>query len=367
MDRIDAIIIGAGVIGLAIARELAMAGRSVLILEAEPRFGTGITARCSEVIHAGLHYRHGSLKERLCIAGKSLLYAYCASRHVPHKRLGKLTFAGSKAELPRLEAIFTHAQEAGADPQLQWFDGAQAAAVEPAIACAAAIHSPSSGIIDAQALMLSLLGEAENHGATLATHAPADRIERTAQGWRVHSGKTRIDADLVVNAAGLGAQELARATDGLEARHIPARYLAKATYFTYSGRVPFTHLIYPLPEQGGLGTHLTLDMGGQARFGPDVEWVDAIDYTVDPARHGEYLAAARRFWLGIDPERLAPGYAGIRPKIAGPGDPDADFVLQGPQVHGLPGLINLFGIESPGLTSSLAIAREVTALCVQGT
>jgi len=359
MDRIDAAIIGAGVIGLAVARALARAGSSVIVLEREGQFGSGISARNSEVIHAGIHYPHASLKEHLCIAGKRALYSYCASRQVPHRRIGKLTFAASEAERSRLEAIAVHAREAGADEEMVWLEGNEAGAIEPALRCAAALLIPSSGIIDSHAYVLSLLGEAEDHGAMLARNTPADRIKRASGGWRVHAGGTALDCAMLVNAAGLGSWDVARSIDALDPAHIPPRHLAKGSYFTHAGRTPFTRLIYPLPVEGGLGTHLTLDMAGQARLGPDLEWVDGEDYAVDPARGPAFLEAAQRFWPDIEPSRLAPGYSGIRPKIAGPGEPDADFLIQGEETHGLPGLVNLFGIESPGLTASLAIADEV--------
>lgn len=362
MNRIDAVVVGAGVVGLAIARALAMAGKSVVVLEREARFGTATSARNSEVIHAGIHYPHGGLKERLCIRGKHLLYEFCASRHVPHRRCGKLTFAGDESERPRLEAIAAHARASDADDALAWLEEPEVTAIEPAVRCAAALLSPSSGIVDSHAYMLALLAEAEDHGALLACHAAAERIERRGARWRVHAGDTVLDADLVVNAAGLGAQALARRIDALDPAHIPPLHLAKGSYFTYSGKVPFTRLIYPVPIKGGLGVHLTLDIAGQARFGPDVEWIDTIDYTVDPARKKAFLAAARRFWPDIDAERLVPGYSGVRPKLTGRSEPDADFLIQGPQAHGLPGLVNLFGIESPGLTSSLAIAEHVAQL-----
>lgn len=362
MEQIDAAVIGAGVIGLAIARTLALSGRSVVILEREAGFGTVISARNSEVIHAGLHYPHGSLKERLCIAGKQRLYAFCAARHIPHRRCGKLTFAGTPEALPQLEAIAAHARAAEADPDLTWLEPDEVRAIEPAIRCAGALYSPSSGIVDSHAYMLALLGEAEDHGAMLARHAEVRRLERRADGWRLHVGDTAIDAALVVNAAGLGAQALAAATDGLDPGCIPPLHLAKGNYFTYAGRVPFERLIYPLPTGGGLGVHLTLDMAGQARFGPDVEWVAEPDYAVDPGRAPAFLAAVRQFWAEVDPARLAPGYSGIRPKLTGPGEAAADFVIEGEASHGLPGLINLFGIESPGLTASLAIAEHVMEL-----
>lgn len=365
MDHIDAVVIGAGVIGLAVARELALAGRSVIVLERESAFGTVTSARNSEVIHAGLHYPHGSLRERLCIDGKRRLYAFCESHQVPHRHLGKLTLAGDAGELPRLEALAAHIREAGADDGVRWLSGSEAAAVEPALTCAAALLTPSSGIIDSHAYMLALLGEAEDNGALLACRAPVERVSGGPGDWRVHSAGTTLAARIVVNAAGLGAWSVAAATEALDPALLPPRHLAKGSYFAYAGRVPFTRLIYPLPVPGGLGTHLTLDLAGQARFGPDIEWIDEIDHAVDPARHPAFLAAVRRFWPGVDPDRLTPGYAGIRPRTCGPGDPPADFLIQGEETHGLAGLVNLFGIDSPGLTASLAIAGEVARRCGQ--
>jgi len=362
MDRIDAVVIGAGVIGLAVARALAMAGHSVLILEREPRCGSVTSARNSEVIHAGLHYPHGSLKERLCIAGRRLLHDYCATRHIAHRPCGKLTVAATESERPRLEQIAAHAREAGADDGLRWLERSEVETLEPALRCAAALYSPSSGIIDSHGFMLSLLGDAEDHGATLACNAAVERIERSPQGWRIHAVDTALEARIVVNAAGLGAQALAGKIDALDLSLLPPLHLAKGSYFTYGGKVPFRRLIYPVPVAGGLGVHLTLDLAGQARFGPDVEWVSAIDYAVDPARKAAFLDAARRIWPDIDPDRLQPAYAGIRPKLVGPGEGDGDFVIQGPETHGLSGLVNLFGIESPGLTASLAIAERVLEL-----
>lgn len=362
LDTSDAVVIGAGVVGLAIARALAMAGRSVVVLEREAAFGTGISARSSEVIHAGLHYPEGSLKERLCIAGKWQLYEYCERRKVPHRRLGKLTIAASSDEVPRLEAIADHARRASADDELALLDGEEARTLEPMLACAAALLSPSSGIIDSHAMMLSLLGEAEDHGAMLARGSPVTRIARQGDLWRVECGDTHIGCPLLVNAAGLDAQQVAMMIEGFDPALIPALHLAKGSYFACSGKVPFSHLIYPLPITGGLGVHLTLDMAGQARFGPDVEWVYRLDYSVDPARRDAFTRAARRVWQGLESGRLVPAYAGIRPNLGGPAGPMADFRIDGPERHGLPGLVTLFGIDSPGLTSSLAIGDHVAAM-----
>jgi len=362
MNLIDSVVVGAGVVGLAVARALAMAGRSVVVLEKEATFGAGVSSRSSEVIHAGLHYPAGSLKERLCIAGKHLLYDYCASRKVPHRRLGKLTIAATGEEVPRLEAIADHARRTGADDGLTLLDGHEARALEPMLDCAAALLSPSSGIIDSHALMLSLLGEAEDHGAMLARGTAVTRIAWQGDLWRVECGDMVIGCSLLVTAAGLDAQEVARTIEGLDPATIPSLHLAKGSYFACSAKVPFSRLIYPLPITGGLGVHLTLDMAGQARFGPDVEWVRERDYAVDPARRDAFAQAARRIWPAIESERLTPAYAGIRPNIGGSSGPMPDFRIDGPERHGLPGLVTLFGIDSPGLTSSLAIGDHVAAM-----
>lgn len=362
MERIDAAVVGAGVVGLAVARELACSGRSVIVLEKEAAIGTGVSSRSSEVIHAGIHYPHGSLKERLCIAGKRLLYAYCERHGVAHRRIGKLTVATDEADVARLRRLADHAREAGADEELQWLDGDGARALEPGLACIAAVHTPSSGIVDSHALMLSLLGEAQDHGAVLARATPVTRAMRTANGWRVESGSDAIACDLLVNAAGLDAQAIAARIDGLDPACVPALHLAKGTYFACAGKAPFARLIYPLPVAGGLGVHLTLDLAGQARLGPDVEWTQARNYAPDPGKAGAFADAARQFWPGLDAGRLSPAYAAIRPKLSGPGEAAADFRVDGPNVHGMPGLINLFGIESPGLTACLALAAHVAAL-----
>lgn len=362
MERVDAVVIGAGVIGLAIARSLARTGRSVIILEQDAAFGTGISSRNSEVIHAGIHYPHGSLKESMCIAGKRMLYDYCASRKIPHRRLGKLTIACSESELPRLDQIAEHAALCGADTSLELLDAQQVRQIEPALPCKAALLTPSSGIVDSHALMLSLLGEAQDHGAVLARNCAAIRITQSAGLWQVNVSSLTLSSSIVVNAAGLDAQAMASRIEGLPASFIPPLYLAKGSYFGVSGKTPFSRLIYPLPIVGGLGVHLTLDMAGQARFGPDVEWVETRGYAVDPGGQADFLSAARRIWPDIDPARLTPAYAGIRPNLSGPQGPMADFAIEGPQRHGLPGLVNLFGIDSPGLTACLAIAEHVSAL-----
>ena len=360
MNRIDAIVIGAGVVGLAVARELALHGRSVIILERERQFGMGTSSRNSEVVHAGVYYPPGSLKERLCVAGRELLYDFCESHQVAYRRCGKLIIAHDEREVPMLDAIASRARGAGVE--LTRLDGAAARAIEPELICAAALLSPRTGIIDSHGYMLALLGEAEDHGAAIAYLAPAERIAPAGEGWIVDAGGMQLQAALLINAAGLQAQAVAGQVEGLPQDLIPPLHLAKGCYFTYAGKVPFRHLIYPIPVPGSLGTHLALDLAGAARFGPDIHWVDRIDYSVDPALKAEFVSAAVKIWPRLDPDRLSPGYAGIRPKLSGPGEPMADFMIQGPAEHGLPGLINLFGIESPGLTSSLAIALHVRSM-----
>jgi len=371
MESIDCAVIGAGVIGLAIARELALAGREVVIIEREDLIGSVTSARNSEVIHAGIYYPAGSAKARLCVAGRHLLYQYCESHNVPHRRCGKLIVAANAAQVGELEAIRAKAAANGAD-DLRLITRAEALAREPALSCAAALISPSTGIIDSHAYLRSLLGDAEAAGAALALKSRMVDAEVLPDGIRLDvasgdAGEERISltARVVVNAAGLSAPAVARLIRGLDTACIPTPYFAKGNYYSLAGRAPFSRLIYPVPEPGGLGVHLTLDLGGQAKFGPDVEWLDihteeAIPYAVDPARAQRFYAAIRQYWPGLAEGALTPAYAGVRPKILPPGR-DADFVIQGPAVHGVPGLLNLYGIESPGLTSSLALAREAVA------
>lgn len=361
MDEVGAIVVGAGVVGLAAARALALGGHEVIVLEREKQFGMVTSSRNSGVIHAGLYYPDGSLKAQLCVEGRHRLYDFCEKRGVPHRRCGKLIIAGDEAELAALDMVMARGARAGVEDLVR-LTAQQARMIEPALACAGAVHSPSSGIVDQHGLMLALLGEAEAHGAMLVCETGVDAIVRAGSLWCVQVGDTRLAAPILVNAAGLGAQALARTIEALEPGLVPPLFHGKGCYFSYSGKVPFSHLIYPVPGPASLGTHFTLDLDGQARFGPDIHWVDAIDYTVDPALKGEFLAAARRIWPEVEEERLQPAYAGVRPKLAGPGMPAADFMLQGEADHGLPGLINLFGIDSPGLTSSLAIAERVAAM-----
>ena len=362
MDTVDAVVIGAGVVGLAVARALAGAGREVIVLDAENAFGTGTSSRNSEVIHAGLYYPTGSLRARLCVRGKQLLYDYCASHGVAHQRCGKLIVASQAGELPALDRLQATALANGVH-DLQRLSAAEALALEPALQCVGALLSPSTGIIDSHGLMLALLGDAERHGAMLALCSPVLGGRAGGDGIELDVGgdaPMTLRARTVVNSASLQAPALARMFAGLDARHVPPDHLAKGCYFTLTGRAPFSRLVYPAPGQSShLGVHLTLDLGGQARFGPSFDWVDRIDYTVDPAGADAFYEQVRRYWPGLPDGALQPGYAGLRPKISGPGEPAADFRIDGPALHGVPGLVNLFGIESPGLTSCLAIAEAV--------
>lgn len=364
MDEIDCAVVGAGVVGLAIARALAQRGREVVILERERRIGEGVSSRNSEVVHAGLYYPGGSLKARLCMRGRTALYAYCASRKIAHRRCGKLIVATSDAQLEELDAI-AHAGRSNGVEDLQWLDGDAVRALEPALEARAALHSPSSGLVDSHGLMLSLLGEAEAAGAMIAYGTSVAATALDGRGIRIRTSADAapsLHARLLVNAAGLHAQDVAARIDGFPAAQIPRLWYAKGSYFGLRGRSPFARLIYPVPEPGGQGVHLTLDLAGQARFGPDVEWTDRISYDVDPARAARFYDAVRRYWPGLPDGALMPAYAGIRPKLSAPGAPAADFYIGGPARHGIPGVINLFGIESPGLTACLAIAEEVARL-----
>jgi L-2-hydroxyglutarate oxidase LhgO len=371
LERVDALVIGAGVVGLAVARALALAGREVMVLEREATIGTGTSSRNSEVIHAGIYYPAGSLKARLCVQGKAMLYAYGAERGIAHQRCGKLIVANTPSQLAALPAIVDQARTNGVD-DLVLLDGAQAMALEPALQCLGAVWSPSTGIVDSHALMLALQGDLEHAGGLVACHAVVQSLALLKDGIEVLTADgLRLLARTVVNAAGLDACALARRTDGLDPRHAPRAWYAKGNYFTLSGRSPFQRLIYPAPEPdkhlAGLGVHLTIDLGGQAKFGPDVQWTDdPLDLQVDPARGDAFYAEVRRYWPALPDGALLPDYAGIRPKISGPHEPAADFLIQGPAVHGVPGLVNLLGIESPGLTSALAIAERVRDIIQRG-
>ena len=367
MDHVDAVVVGAGVVGLAVARALASRGREVLVLEAADGIGTGTSSRNSEVIHAGIYYPPGSLKARLCVQGKHLLYAYCEQRGIPHQRCGKLLVATDAAKAAALPGIVARAAANGV-PDLQLLTRAEALALEPAIDCVAAALSPSTGIVDSHAFMLALQGDLEHAGGLVALHSRLERAHAGADGivLRMADG-TELRTTLLVNAAGLDAPAVAGRIEGLQPRHVPRAWFAKGNYFTLSGRAPCSRLVYPVPDPqahlAGLGVHLTIDLGGQAKFGPDVQWVDSLDapgvWDVDPARAALFEAEIRAYWPGLPAGALQPGYVGVRPKIAGPREPAADFVVQDPAVHGVPGLVNLFGIESPGLTSALALAELV--------
>jgi L-2-hydroxyglutarate oxidase LhgO len=361
MEAVECLVIGAGVIGLAVARALARAGREVIVVESEGRIGEGVSSRNSEVIHAGIYYPTGLDKTRLCVDGKAMLYAFCQEFGVPHKRCGKLLVAASAAEVDKLVALKAQADANGVT-DLIWLSGKEAGALEPALVVKQALLSPSTGIVDSHALMLALRGDAEAHGAMIAFETPVI-TGRAGEGELVIEtggpAPMLIAASLVVNAAGLGAQAVARSSGGMPAAKIPRLHLAKGNYFSLNRRSPFSRLIYPMPTPGGLGVHLTLDLAGQAKFGPDVEWVEAIDYDVDPGRAPSFYAAIRTYWPDLPDGGLQPAYAGVRPKIARPGGSTTDFLLQTEEDHGVAGLINLFGIESPGLTASLAIADWV--------
>ena len=355
---VECIVVGAGVVGLAIGRALARSGREVLVLEGDTGIGQGTSSRNSEVVHAGLYYTPNSMKARLCVAGREQLYAYCDARGVSYDRMGKLIVATSEAELPALDRVAAAAAANGVT--LTRLTAQEAQAMEPALHCVAALHSPRTGIIDSHALMLAYQGELEEAGGTVVCRAPV--LGGTALGgYTLDVGGAdpmTLTCQVLVNAAGLHAPALARAL-GLPA---PPAFMAKGSYYSLQGRAPFRRLVYPVPEPGGLGVHLTLDLGGQARFGPDVEWVTAEDYDVDPRRADGFYAAIRRYWPGLPDGALTAGYAGIRPKITGPGEPAADFRIDGPASHGRGGLVQLFGIESPGLTASLAIGDYVGGL-----
>ncbi|MGH6931661.1 MAG: NAD(P)/FAD-dependent oxidoreductase [Dongiaceae bacterium] len=360
-DKVDCIVVGAGVIGLAVARALALAGREVIVLERNAAVGLEVSSRNSSVIHAGIYYSTGSLKARLCVAGRERLYEYCASHGVDHRRLGKLIVATTDQQITELAALRAKA-EANGVTDLAWLDAAAARRLEPAVRCVAALLSPSTGIIDANGLMLSLRGDAESHGAAVALNSPVigGRIESNRFVVEVGGAEpATLACGILVNAAALGAQGVARSLAGLDPATVPPRFLAKGHYFSLSGRSPFQRLIYPMPAQAALGIHVTLDLAGQARFGPDLKWIDAIDYDIEPARAELFYDAIRRYYPDLKDGALQPAYTGIRPKLQGPGAPAEDFVIQGPERHGVPGLVNLYGIESPGLTSCLSIADEV--------
>jgi L-2-hydroxyglutarate oxidase LhgO len=363
MDRTECVVVGAGVVGLAVARTLARAGREVIVLEAEGRVGSHTSSRNSEVIHAGIYYPQGSAKARLCVRGRELLYAYCEARGVPHRRIGKIIVAAEAAQAGALAGIAAAA--AGNGVELTPLGPADLARLEPALRGVAGLLSPATGIVDSHALMLSYQGELEDHGGAIAfgTRLVAARPAGDGLIVTAASGGARATfaTGLLVNAAGLFAGQVAAAVEGLAPTHRRRIHYCKGNYFGVAARVPFEHLIYPVPERDGLGVHLTLDLAGRGRFGPDTEWIDGLDYSLDPARADGFYAAIRRYWPGLRDGALAPDYAGIRPKLYAEGGPATDFLIEGPAAHGIAGLVNLFGIESPGLTASLAIAEEVAA------
>ena len=362
MDTFDVVVIGAGVVGLAVARELALRGREVLILEAQDSFGTETSTRNSEVIHAGIYYPKGSLKALLCVSGRELLYSFCEQHGVEHRVCGKLIVATSEAQLQELDRIRSAARDNGV--QLELLSARELRRTELLLAGVAALSSARTGIVDSHGFMLSLLGQAQNHDAVLSCGSKVTRMVLQADGVAIGTNgeEPALVARTLINCAGLGATSVARSMEGFPQDRVPTAYYAKAQYFTLSGRSPFQRLIYPIPEPGGLGVHLTLDLAGRARFGPDVEWVKECDYSVDPDRAARFYPAIRAYWPGLPERALQPAYAGIRPKISGPNEPAADFRIDGPQTHGVAGVVNLFGIESPGLTASLAIARHVSEL-----
>ena len=364
MDKVDCIVIGAGVVGLAVARKLALAGREVLVIEANPAIGMETSSRNSEVIHAGLYYASGSLKARLCVAGRSALYAYCEERGIAHRRCGKLVVATSDAQRDKLAAIHALAMANGCT-EVAELTASQAQSLEPALSCVAALSSPMTGIVDSHGLMLTLQGDAENAGALFAFNSRVTGGRAVGNGILLQArtesnDEIDLEAATVINCAGLHAVHIARSIEGLDRQTIPQAYFAKGNYYSLGCKAPFSHLVYPVPEAGGLGVHLTLDLGGQARFGPDVEWLegtsDPIDYTVDPRRADRFYSAIRAYWPGLPDASLQPAYAGVRPKISPPGAPAADFLITS---HCNPHYLGLYGIESPGLTAALAIADHV--------
>jgi L-2-hydroxyglutarate oxidase LhgO len=363
------LVVGAGVVGLTVARAAATAGHDVVVAEAADCIGSGISSRNSEVIHAGMYYPAGSVRAHHCPRGRRLLYEYCASHGIPHRKCGKLIVATSPTELAKVEAIGKQGAANGVE-DLALMDGEAAHRLEPALGCVAALHSPQTGIIDGHAFMLALRGDLEDRGGMIALRTRIESMAREPAGWRVrYDGEEpgALVVDAVVNSAGLDAQRLAGQIDGYPRERIPRIIFAKGNYFGYAGKPVFSRLIYPTPVDGGLGVHVTLDLAGRMRFGPDVEWIDREDYAVDPGRAASFYRGIRAYWPGLPDGSLVPDYAGIRPKLTGPGEPQSDFRLEGPAQHGLAGLVNLFGIESPGLTASLSLAEEVVGLLTEAT
>lgn len=358
MDTVDWGVIGGGVIGLAVGRALAKQGQGVVLMEAAPRVGTGASSRNSEVIHGGIYYPTGSLKARLCVAGRRLLYAYCAEKGITHRPIGKLILATQQDELQTLERYWTQARANGVD-DLTWLEPAAVAALEPEVYCVGALSSPSTGILDSHQYLLALQADLEAKGGQVVCNSQVTRVDRSGGVFGLSvNGSSTVDLRCrqLINAAGLGAQSVAHRIEGLGAEHVPPQYLARGHYYILTGSSPFKRLIYPVASSGGLGLHVTLDLAGRARFGPDVQWLDTPDYRFDPNTLGHFVASIRRYYPALDEARLKPSYTGIRAKLSGPGAPAADFMVQGEASHGIPGLINLYGIESPGLTAALALA-----------
>jgi L-2-hydroxyglutarate oxidase LhgO len=355
------LVVGAGVVGLAIARAAAMAGHEVIVAEAASGIGTGVSSRNSEVIHAGLYYPTGSKRAYHCVRGRRMLYDFCASHGVPHRKCGKLVVATNESETERLEAIIAQARINGVEG-VEMIDGAAARRLEPALSCRRAMSSPETGIVDSHRHMLALQGDLEDHGGVIALNTSIERLVKVAGGWEAYFGSDdpqSITVDAVVNSAGLGAQKLGRATEGYPPERVPRLFLGKGSYFSFAGRPVFSRLIYPVPIPGGLGVHVTLDMAGRMRFGPDVEWIGQENYDVDATRAAAFYARIRDYWPGLPDNGLVPDYSGIRPKLTGPSEAAADFMIDGPREHGVPRLVHLFGIESPGLTSALSLGEEV--------
>lgn len=364
MADIDCVVLGAGVIGLAVSRELAQLGHAVLLVEATGGIGTGTSSRNSEVIHGGLYYPPGSLKALLCVAGRPKLYEYCVKRGIPHKRIGKFIVSANRKQIHQAEQIAERARMNGVR-DLYWLSGSEARAIEPELSCEMALVSPSTGIVDSHALMQSLQADAERLGTQCVFHTPFLNGEILPSGeFRLEFGgrqPTELTATHLINATGLHAPETARRLHGTPKGYVPKPYFCKGNYFSLAHKSPFSRLVYPMPDEAGLGVHFTLDLGGQGRFGPDVQWIDGEDYSVDASRAASIYTAVRKYWPGLPDDTLIPGYCGIRPKITGPDSSAADFLISGPSIHGVAGLVNLFGIESPGLTACMSIAEAVAA------
>jgi L-2-hydroxyglutarate oxidase LhgO len=364
---VECAVIGAGAVGLAVARALAMAGREVIVLEATDAIGTGTSSRNSEVIHTGIYYRNGILKARLCVEGRRFLYRYCAERGIAHRRIGKLIVATEPDNIPELHRLMAQAVGNGVE-DLRLIDAGEAHAMEPEVRCSAALHSPSTGIIDSHGLMVAYRGDAEAHGAMIAFGSPVTGGKAGPRGIELDVGGAspmRLRARMAVNAAGLHAHEVGRSIEGVPPETVPAVHYARGNYFILRDRAPFSHLIYPTHENGIQSIHLTLDLQGSARFGPDVEWVDRVEYGVDPKRADAFYTAVRRYWPDLPPDALQPGYSGMRPRLVTGAAHGQDFVIQGPDTHGIEGLVQLYGIESPGLTASAALGDHVALLLLK--